>query len=190
MATVYCIGHLGYLLVLPAAGNPNGGSVGLAVYLVFLVQFNDVTQYLSGKLLGRRKVVPSVSPNKTWEGLLCGLLVTVVLATLLAPWLTPLDGMEAFAAGLLIGLSGFAGDLVISAIKRDLGVKDTGTMLAGHGGILDRVDMRAGHDRRAVFQPRARARQVADPVDGDGKAQRLHPGDDQVAPGLVLVRER
>ena len=54
----------------------------------------------------------------------------------------------------------------------------------------DRVDMRAGHDRRAVFQPRARARQVADPVDGDGKAQRLHPGDDQVAPGLVLVRER
>ena len=140
MATVYCIGHLGYLLVLPAAGNPNGGSVGLAVYLVFLVQFNDVTQYLAGKLLGRRKVVPSVSPNKTWEGLLCGLLVTVVLATLLAPWLTPLDGMEALAAGLLIGVSGFAGDLTISAIKRDLGVKDTGTMLAGHGGILDRVD--------------------------------------------------
>jgi phosphatidate cytidylyltransferase len=140
MATVYCIGHLGYLLVLPAAGNPNGGTVGLAVYLVFLVQFNDVTQYLAGKLLGRRKVVPSVSPNKTWEGLLCGLLVTVVLATMLAPWLTPLDGKEAFAAGLLIGLSGFAGDLTISAIKRDLGVKDTGTMLAGHGGILDRVD--------------------------------------------------
>jgi phosphatidate cytidylyltransferase len=140
MATVYTIGHLGYLLVLPAAGNPGGGSAGLAVYLVFLAQFNDVVQYLCGKVLGRRKVVPRVSPNKTWEGLIGGLLVTVVLAALLAPWLTPLAGAEAVAAGILIGTSGFAGDLTMSAIKRDLGVKDTGTLLAGHGGILDRVD--------------------------------------------------
>jgi phosphatidate cytidylyltransferase len=140
MATVYTIGHLGYLLVLPAAGNPGGGSAGLAVYLVFLAQFNDVVQYLCGKVLGRRKVVPRVSPNKTWEGLIGGLLVTVVLAALLAPWLTPLAGAEAVAAGMLIGTSGFAGDLTMSAIKRDLGVKDTGTLLAGHGGILDRVD--------------------------------------------------
>ena len=140
LATVYAIGHLGYLLVLPVSGNPLGGGVGLAVYLVFLVQFNDVAQYLFGKWLGRRKAAPAISPNKTLEGLIGGLLVTLVLAVALAPWLTPLNNVEAAAAGLLIGVSGFAGDLMMSAIKRDIGVKDTGAMLPGHGGILDRLE--------------------------------------------------
>lgn len=140
MVTVFGLSHAAYLIALPDEGNPAGAGAGLLLYLVFLTQFNDVAQYLWGKTLGRRKVVPSVSPNKTWGGLLGGLITTTVLATLLAPWLTPLSTPHALAAGLLIGLGGFIGDINISAVKRDLQVKDSGALLPGHGGILDRVD--------------------------------------------------
>jgi phosphatidate cytidylyltransferase len=140
MITVFALGHLGFLVVLPDAGNPAGGSAGLLMYLVFLTQSGDVVQFIAGKSLGRNKVVPRVSPNKTWEGLIAGLVSTVILAVVLAPWLTPLDHREGLLAGLLIGLAAFVGDVTISAMKRDLGVKDTGTLLPGHGGVLDRVD--------------------------------------------------
>ena len=145
MTTVFSLSHMAYLLVLPAAGNPNGGGVALLFYLVFLTQFNDVMQYVSGKLFGKTKVTPTVSPNKTLEGLAGGVLVTTILAVLLAPWLTPIPLswvgiVQAAAIGVLIGLGGFVGDVTISAIKRDLGVKDSGSLLPGHGGILDRVD--------------------------------------------------
>src|ERR1044072_6815981 len=116
------------------------GGPALVLYLVFLTQFNDVAQFLWGKALGRRKVVPKVSPNKTLEGLLGGLATTILLAVVLAPWLTPLLRREAVAAGVIIGLGGFIGDVVISALKRDLGIKDSGSLLPGHGGILDRID--------------------------------------------------
>ncbi len=140
MMTVFALSHVSYLLVLPSAKNPAAGGPGLVLYLVFLTQFNDVAQYVWGKSLGRRKVVPSVSPNKTWEGLLGGILTTTVLAVLLAPWLTPLSRPEALLAGPLIGLGGFFGDVNLSSLKRDIGVKDSGTMIAGHGGVLDRVN--------------------------------------------------
>ena len=140
MVTGFSVSHVAYLLVLPAEGNPNGGGPALVLYLVFLTQFNDVAQFLWGKALGRRKALPSVSPGKTVEGLLGGLATTTVLAWLLAPRLTPFDAREALAAGVLIALSGFIGDVVISAVKRDLGIKDSGTLLPGHGGILDRLD--------------------------------------------------
>jgi len=140
MVTVFSLSHLAYLLVLPAAGNPRGGGAALVFFLVFLAQFNDVMQFVWGKLFGRHPVAPRVSPKKTWQGLLGGLGTTLALALVLAPWLTPLDRIEALAAGLIIGLGGFIGDLVISAVKRDLGIKDSGTLLPGHGGILDRID--------------------------------------------------
>lgn len=140
MTTVFSISHLGYLMVLPAEGNPAGGGAGLVLYLVFLTQFNDVGQYVWGKLFGRHKIVPRVSPNKTWQGFLGGVATTVVMAVLLAPVLTPLDPPLALAAGLIIGGAGFVGDVTISALKRDLEVKDSGSLLPGHGGILDRVD--------------------------------------------------
>lgn len=140
MTTVFAISHIAYLLVLPAADNPKAGGPALVLYLVFLTQFNDVAQYLWGKMLGRHKAVPRVSPNKTLEGVLGGLATTIVLAWLLAPLLTPLDLYESLAAGALIGLAGFIGDVVISALKRDLRIKDSGTLLPGHGGILDRLD--------------------------------------------------
>jgi len=140
MATVFSISHVAFLLVVPAAVNPNGGGPALVLYLVFLTQFNDVAQFLWGKSLGRHKVVPTVSPGKTVEGLLGGLATTTVLAVVLAPYLTPLTRGWAICADVIIGLSGFIGDVVISALKRDLGVKDSGDLLPGHGGILDRID--------------------------------------------------
>lgn len=140
MTMVFSLSHTAFLLALPEEGNPVAGGAGLMLFLVFLTQFNDVAQYVWGKLLGRRKAVPTVSPGKTVEGLLGGVTTTVLLAWLLAPWLTPLVHWQAPAAGLLIGLAGFAGDVTMSALKRDLGVKDSGTLIPGHGGILDRVD--------------------------------------------------
>jgi phosphatidate cytidylyltransferase len=140
MTTVFCLGHVAYLLVLPDEANPAGGGAGLVLYLVLLTETNDVAQYLWGKTLGRHRAVPSVSPGKTVEGVLGGVATTVVLAWLLAPWLTPLNLRERLIAGVIIGLGGFVGDVVISALKRDVRVKDSGSLLPGHGGILDRLD--------------------------------------------------
>ncbi len=140
MTTVFSISHVAFLLVLPAVEDSSAGGAGLVLYLVFLTQINDVAQYVWGKLLGRHKVVPRISPNKTWEGCDGGVATTTVLAVLLAPLLTPFSWPMAIAAGLIIGFGGFVGDVTISALKRDIGVKDSGSLLPGHGGILDRVD--------------------------------------------------
>jgi phosphatidate cytidylyltransferase len=140
MLTVYCFGHIAYLLMAPADVNPVAGGVGLILYLVFLTQINDIAQYLWGKSFGQHQVIPKVSPNKTWEGLLGGVFTTTIIAVIIAPYLTPFPPLYALALGLLIGVSGFIGDVTISALKRDLGVKDSGNLLPGHGGILDRID--------------------------------------------------
>ncbi len=139
MTTVFGLSHAAYLLVLPATVAPAGGA-GLLLFLVLLTQGNDIAQYLWGKTLGGPKAVPAVSPGKTWAGLLGGVATTTALAMLLGPWLTPLSGWTLAASGVLIGVFGFVGDLTVSAVKRDLGIKDTGCLLPGHGGILDRVD--------------------------------------------------
>ena len=138
MLTVFCLGHLAYLLVLPPL-HPAGG-VGLLLYVVLVTQFNDVAQYVSGKSFGKRKIVPQVSPGKTWEGFLGGLIATALLAVLIAPIITPLGRWEALILGLLLPAVGFIGDVTMSAVKRDLGVKDASSLIPGHGGILDRVD--------------------------------------------------
>ncbi len=133
---LFCISHLAYLRVLPA----EPGGAGLVLYLVLLTELNDVAQYLWGKLAGHRKVTPRLSPNKTWEGLTGGIATTTALAVALAPLVTPFNPLQAMGAGAVIGVAGFFGDLNISALKRDFGLKDTGQMLPGHGGILDRLD--------------------------------------------------
>jgi phosphatidate cytidylyltransferase len=140
MTTVFSLSHLAFLLVLPDDGPAEPMGVGLVLYLLSLTEINDVAQYLWGKSCGRRKVVPDVSPNKTWAGLAGGVATTTVLALLLAPALTPLSGWHALLVGVLIGVAGFFGDICVSAVKRDIGIKDTGDLLPGHGGILDRVD--------------------------------------------------
>ena len=152
MTTVFSLSHTAMLLMLkvgdppkiapqwPTTSQSTSPGVALLVLLVLLTQLNDVAQYIWGKSIGRIRVVPSVSPGKTLGGLLGGIGSTVGLAALLGPWLTILDLPRAIIAGLIIAVSGFAGDVSISAVKRDLGIKDSGSILPGHGGILDRVD--------------------------------------------------
>ncbi|WP_299195239.1 phosphatidate cytidylyltransferase [uncultured Amphritea sp.] len=139
MLTVFCISHIAYLLVLPVK-NEAAGYIGPVLFLLFMTQFNDVCQYIWGKKLGRHKIIPRVSPNKTWEGFLGGVASITLLGGLTAPLLTPLNWWQGLIAGLLISVSGFFGDVVISSVKRDLQIKDTGSLIPGHGGILDRMD--------------------------------------------------
>ncbi|MFV0344992.1 MAG: phosphatidate cytidylyltransferase [Bacteroidales bacterium] len=139
MLTVFGISHMAYLLSLPDIEGFNSGGRGLLLFLVFLTEINDVMQFTWGKLLGRHKVIPRVSPNKTWEGLLGGLICTTGIGYLLA-FLTPLNTWQVIIVSFLVALSGFLGDVVMSSIKRDIGVKDTGSTIPGHGGILDRID--------------------------------------------------
>ena len=141
MTTVFSLSHLAFLLMLPATeSNPYGSGPALVLYVIILTQLNDVAQFIWGKTFGSRRVVPSVSPNKTWEGLLGGVLTTTTLAVVLSIWMTPMSLFQAVFAGLGIGIFGFVGDVCVSAVKRDLGIKDTSQMLPGHGGVLDRVD--------------------------------------------------
>lgn len=147
MLCVFAISHAAYLLEGLPAETGALRSVGgeLLVFLLVLTALNDVLQYTSGKLLGKklfgdRKLAPSVSPNKTWEGFLGGLIGTAVLAVLLNMFLTPLSWQHALMLGAILSIAGLFGDLVMSALKRDLGLKDTGSVLPGHGGILDRID--------------------------------------------------
>lgn len=140
MTMVFALSHLAYLLVLPERRGDTQSGAGLLLFVVLLTQLNDVLQYVWGRTLGKRPVLPSVSPKKTVEGLVGGVLTTTVLAAFVAPLLTPLSLTDGIAAGLMIGLGGFIGDVTISALKRDLGVKDAGTLIPGHGGVLDRID--------------------------------------------------
>jgi len=138
MTTVFTLSHMAYLLQLPEKGGAAGAS--LVLFLVLVTQFNDVAQYTWGKLFGRHKVMPTVSPNKTYEGLLGGMATSFVLVYFLAPQLTPLTRNESLVAGFFLPLAGFLGDVSVSAIKRDIGVKDSGSSIPGHGGVLDRVN--------------------------------------------------
>ena len=140
MMTVFTLSHMAWLLASGDTVNPIAGGVGLLFFLVVLTQFNDVAQYVWGKLIGRHQVTPTVSPKKTWEGLIGGIATTILVAALVGPYLTPMDWRWSALAGAILGVSGFFGDITLSAVKRDLGVKDSGGLIPGHGGILDRVD--------------------------------------------------
>src|SRR5690625_3626457 len=106
MIMVFGLSHLAYLLVLPGTtGQEATLGASLVMYIVILTQLNDVAQYIWGKLFGKRKVVPRVSPNKTWEGFLGGIVTTVTLAYILAPILTPLNGWHILFSGLLISIT-------------------------------------------------------------------------------------
>ncbi len=139
MMFVFGLSHLAYMITLPAAEGSTATGVELVLYLVLLTELNDILQYLWGKSLGKRKIVPKVSPNKTVEGFV-GALFTISILAVLFSFLTPFSWYEALFAGILISAGGFVGDVVISMVKRDIGVKDSGSMLPGHGGILDRID--------------------------------------------------
>lgn len=138
MICVYCISHVPALLMLPIE-NFDGRQMQLIAFLILVVQSSDVFQYVWGKLIGKRKISPSISPSKTLEGLLGGILTSTALGAALF-WLTPFTVWQAALIALIINGLGFFGGFVLSAIKRDRGVKDWGWLIEGHGGMLDRVD--------------------------------------------------
>jgi phosphatidate cytidylyltransferase len=135
MLTAYAVSHAPALLMLDT-GVP--GALLLS-YLVIVVQLSDVLQYVWGKLIGRHRFSPNVSPSKTVEGLVGGGLSAIAVGTLLYR-LTPFSPLQAAAISAVIVTAGFFGGFVLSAIKRDLGAKDWGYVIEGHGGVLDRID--------------------------------------------------
>ena len=136
---VYNIGYIALLMRTPDHEAP-AGAAGLVFFLLFVTQLNDVAQYCWGKAFGKTKITPSVSPNKTWEGAIGGWLTAAAVFYFLAPYFTPLSPLHAGILGAVLPIAGFLGDITMSAIKRDLGVKDTSRLIPGHGGVLDRLD--------------------------------------------------
>ena len=137
--TVFGVSHLAFLVSLPDIEGFDVGGRALLLFIVFITEMNDNFQFTWGKLLGRYKILPKVSPNKTWEGLIGGVITTVIVGYLLR-FLTPFSEIEIIIVCGVVAITGFIGDVVVSAIKRDIGIKDTGSTIPGHGGILDRID--------------------------------------------------
>ena len=138
MLCVFCLSHIPALLSLDIP-DYTGRQLGLIVFLVAVVQGSDVLQYIWGKLVGHTKIAPAVSPAKTVEGFAGGMLSAALLGAGLW-WITPFTPWQAALLAFVVTLMGFIGGLVMSAIKRDRGVKDWGWMIDGHGGVLDRLD--------------------------------------------------
>ncbi|MDA1373042.1 MAG: phosphatidate cytidylyltransferase [Proteobacteria bacterium] len=153
----YGVSHAAYLLTLSEIAAGPLGVAGWFLFLVILTECDDIFQAIVGRLFGshnRHRISPVISPNKTWEGFFGGMLVIVILAPIIAPWLTTLGtqpgpfaltaSLQPFVApilaALLISCAGFFGDINMSAIKRDSGVKDSSKLLPGMGGVIDRVD--------------------------------------------------
>lgn len=138
MVTVYCLSHAPALLMLPVAGGA-GRAALLLFYLLLVVQMSDVMQYVFGKLFGKTKIAPVVSPSKTVEGFVGGGLAATGIGAAMW-WITPFTPLESAAVAAIIVIMGFLGGLTLSAVKRSLGAKDWGVMIEGHGGMLDRTD--------------------------------------------------
>jgi phosphatidate cytidylyltransferase len=138
MISVFCVSHVPALLSLQIPGY-EGRNVLLIAFLVVVVQLSDVAQYVWGKLFGRRRIAPLLSPSKTVEGFAGG----IASATLVGAglwWITPFSVLQSALLAFIVALMGFFGGLVMSAIKRDRGIKDWGDLIAGHGGFIDRLD--------------------------------------------------
>lgn len=138
MVCAYCLSHAPALLLLKIPGY-EGQDARLLLYLVIVDQMSDVLQFVWGKLIGRNKIAWRVSPSKTWEGFFGGVLSATALGAALW-WATPFTPLQSAGMSFTICILGFCGGLVMSAIKRDIGIKDFGRVIEGHGGILDRID--------------------------------------------------
>ncbi len=126
--------HLGFL------ANTGIFAYGYLLYLIFAVEINDVAAFTFGKLFGRRKLRENISPNKTVAGSVGAICVSLAMPFLLSFSFPHFDPVHLLLAGLIVGVGGQLGDLVMSYIKRDIGIKDMGAVIEGHGGILDRID--------------------------------------------------
>jgi len=138
---IICVYFVSYvpalrMLSIPAYQNQNAK---LMFFLVLVVQLSDVLQYVWGKSFGTRRIAPSISPNKTWEGFIGGIVSATAIGAAIW-WATPFRPAQAALMAFVVALMGFAGGLIMSAIKRGRGVKDYGSLIDGHGGMLDRID--------------------------------------------------
>jgi len=129
----WMFGHLAFL------ANAND-AYGYLLYLLFATEINDVSAFTFGKLFGKHPLRSNISPKKTWEGAIGALFVSLLLPWVLRFSLPHFGAMQLVLTGLIVGVGGQLGDLAISVIKRDIGIKDMGAAIPGHGGILDRID--------------------------------------------------
>ena len=143
MVCVYCLSYAPALMSLKIEGYPTPGregrNAGLLLFFVLVVQLGDAMRYVWDQLVGRRVIAPAINPTKTWEGFVGGIGSATLLGTALW-WVTPFPIWMATLMSLLISFMGFCGGLTMSAIKRDRGVSDYGTLVEGHVGVLDRLD--------------------------------------------------
>ena len=138
MITVYCISYAPALLLLKIPGFA-GQNLLLMIYMLMVVQLSDVLQYVFGKLFGKHKIAPAVSPSKTVEGFIGGGLSATAIGAALW-WITPFTPLQSTGMAAVVVIAGFLGGLALSAVKRSIGAKDWGSMIEGHGGMLDRLD--------------------------------------------------
>lgn len=115
-------------------------SPGIIIGFFILIWANDTGAYLTGKSFGRHRLMESISPKKSWEGFFGGVIISATVAWLLSGWLGVVDTTHWIIISLIISIAGTYGDLIESMLKRSSGVKDSGTILPGHGGFLDRFD--------------------------------------------------
>ena len=140
---VYCLSHAPALVTLPELDgvkwDKEWDPAALLFFFVLIVQLSDALQYAWSQIPSRHVIVPTINPGKTWEGLIGGTASVTLIGAALC-WATPFPLWLAAALSTVIALTGFAGSLTLSAIKRDRGVADYGTLVEGHGGVLDRID--------------------------------------------------
>jgi len=130
--------HSGLMTLLPHEGILF--SPGIIIGFFLLIWANDTGAYLAGVSFGRHKLFERISPKKTWEGFLGGVITAVVIALLLSDWLGVVNKIQWVIVSVIISISGTYGDLIESMLKRSIGVKDSGNIMPGHGGFLDRFD--------------------------------------------------
>lgn len=137
IACIYCLSYLPAIAGISLKNHYE--SADLLIYFLAVIMFSDSLQYIFGSWIGKKKIAPKISPNKTWEGAIYGILAASFIGAAMFK-LTPFAWWQSFLISLIICIVGFLGGLVMSGIKRSIKVKDWGDILGGHGGILDRVD--------------------------------------------------
>ena len=140
MTTVFCVSHLAFMLALPDLPGLKHTGVNLLFFLVLLTQINDTTHYVANRRFGTHRILLKVRPGLSVEGLVAATALTTLAAIALAPLFTPFNWLQATVAGVMIGLFGFFGFVATAAVERDLGVRESGHFLPGHGGLLERLD--------------------------------------------------
>lgn len=139
MISTYTISHIAYLYQLPTIESEISNYQALIFFLIFITSVNDIFQFIAGKIFKGPKLIPKLSPNKTITGALGGILGSILLGHLFSP-IMPLSHTQSLISAGFISVFGLLGDLNISAIKRNLVIKDMSNFIPGHGGIMDRLD--------------------------------------------------